>query len=104
MTGRLAFSPFAFFPFKATTQRMPQLWLILPEAGHKDLDLSSRNEGLDLFSPTRKARLLAEDKKGSFLLILLFVAGLRLRARSPLAVDRHRGCDGRGLNEKNQGE
>src|SRR6202035_4604454 len=28
------------------------------------------------------------------------VSGLRLRARSPPAVDRHRGCDGRGPNEK----
>jgi len=39
----------------------------------------------------------------AILLALLFrytSAGLRLRARSPPAVDRHRGCDGRGLKRK----
>ena len=35
MTGRLAFSPFGFFRFQATTHACLKLWLILPEAGLK---------------------------------------------------------------------
>jgi hypothetical protein len=35
MTGRLAFSPFGFFPLPATTHACLKLWLILPEAGQK---------------------------------------------------------------------
>jgi hypothetical protein len=68
MTGRLAFSPAGF-------SRQPQrnaglkLWLILPEAGPEALDLSSRNEGFDLFSPPLK-RLPREPKKDRPVLIL----------------------------------
>jgi hypothetical protein len=62
MTGRLAFSPFGFCPFPATTHACLKLWLILPEAGHKDLDLFPAMR-VSTFFPRRCASS-SRDKKG----------------------------------------
>jgi hypothetical protein len=61
MTGRLAFSPFGFFPFRATTHACLKLWLILPEAGHKDLALFPAM-GVSTFFPRRCASPRAPKK------------------------------------------
>jgi hypothetical protein len=41
--------PIQFFPFQATTHACLKLWLILPEAGHKDLDLFPAMRGSTFF-------------------------------------------------------
>jgi hypothetical protein len=68
MTGRLVFSPFGFFPFPATTHACLKLWLILPEAGQKDLDLHPAMRGSTFFP--RRCASSSRVKKGSPLLIL----------------------------------
>jgi hypothetical protein len=52
-------------------------------------------KGFDLFSPP--LRVSSRVKKGRSASSFTDVSGLRLRARSPPAIDRHRGNDGRGL-------
>ena len=69
MTGRLAFSPFGFFPFPATTHACLKLWLILPEAGHKDLDLFPAMRGSTFF-PRRFRVSSRKSKKDRPFLIL----------------------------------
>ena len=62
MTGRLALSPIWLFSVFDHNARMPQT-LADPAGGRAEaLDLSSRNEGFDLFSPPLK-RLLAHQKR-----------------------------------------
>jgi hypothetical protein len=68
MTGRLAFSPFGFFPFPATTHACLKLWLILPEAGQEALDLHPAMRGSTFFP--RRCASSSRVKKGSPLLIL----------------------------------
>jgi hypothetical protein len=53
-----------FFPFSTTTHASLQLWPDPARGRAEALDLSSRNERFDLFSPPLK-RLLAQVKKGS---------------------------------------
>ena len=103
MTGRLAFSPFGFFRFQATTHACLKLWLILPEAGQKALDLFPAMRGSTFF-PRRLSVFLAKSKKDRPSSSSSAFRAVRLRARSPPAVDRHRGCDGRGLKRKTKGE
>jgi hypothetical protein len=69
MTGRLAFSPFGFFPFPAATHACLKLWLILPEAGHEDLDLFPAMRGSTFF-PRRFRVSSRKSKKDRPFLIL----------------------------------
>jgi hypothetical protein len=61
--------PIRFFPFQATTHACLKLWLILPEAGHKDLDLFPAMRGSTFF-PRRFRVSSRKSKKDRPFLIL----------------------------------